>query len=380
MRESGFLWGPENHSYGVNGFMVYGPTGKALKNKIESAYRQIFLKENFFEIETPVLYPTKAWESSGHYSRHSDEMFTTSTSDGVKLCGRPEIATTVFSLYPLLSTHFKGYEPIKVFLSGISLPNDLQTEWQTRTRQYTAHEGHLIFTQLNYDFDKTIEYLRNLAFQFMESIGIPHDSLVFSEKVGPDQPFYASKAYGLYYRNPGEEDLELLGIQYRKDHDFKAHNITSQSKTSEANQYPHDFEISFSTDRPLLVILKHSLSLDGDREYRNLTTTVSPFAFAILPVNKSESIEFINSKIVPIFNNKFGQTPILTQESMARRYQTIDLMGILFSVVVDKNNQLFIRLRDTGTQVNISIETLTNLVTTSSTIDDLLANIKLLFL
>jgi len=360
--------------------MIYGPAGKALKTKIESVFRHIFQQEKFFEIETPVLYPQKAWEASGHFSLHSTEMFSTSTSDGVMLSGRPEMATTIFSLYPLLESYFKSQNPIKVCLSGISLPNDLQTEWQTRTRQYTAHEGHLIFANNNYEYDKVLEYLKNLAFRFMESIGIPHSSLVFREKVGEDQPFYATKGYGLYYQNSGEDDLELLGIQFREDHDFIAHSIHPKMDGQGPKKLPHDFEISFSTDRPLFVLLSHCLVSDSGREYRNFTAEVSPFPLVILPVNNTLSDEFIKENIAPSLANKTFQVPTFIAHTMSHRYQHVDYIGIPYVLVVDKNNNLFLRDRNSATQQSIKLGDLKKIFACSSTEIALIQNIKSAFI
>lgn len=67
VQDKGFIWGPFPEIYGgVAGFYTYGPLGKLLKNKIENNVRKIFLSNNFWEVECPIVLPDIVWRASGH--------------------------------------------------------------------------------------------------------------------------------------------------------------------------------------------------------------------------------------------------------------------------------------------------------------------------
>jgi len=358
LKDSGFIWGPETHCYGVNGFYTYGPSGKQLKNKVESIFRRIFESNGFFEIETPVLYSTDAWKASGHYKRYKKEMFSTKTSSGVSLNGRPEMATTIFSLLKLLLDNFDNLTPLKIYQVGIALPNDQQTEYQTRTRQYTAHEGHLIFKKDSFDYETVINNLKELAFQLMTSVGISKTGLIFREKLGQEKPFYATRAYALNYKIKGEPELELLGIQYRADYDFAKHSQFSKTKLQINKVYPQDFEISFSSDRPIYVLLKTLFKKDNNRVFLNLPSLITPYSFAILPIEANEENLRISEEISQKITPYFGPTPIFSSGKMSKRYLKADLIGIPYLIIIDKSKKYFLRERDSGKQYPLEINSL----------------------
>lgn len=74
-RRRGFLW-PSMEIYGgVRGFIDFGPFGTLLKHAIENKWRQYFIhrhKNFIFEIETPIILPSRALEASGHVEHFTD--------------------------------------------------------------------------------------------------------------------------------------------------------------------------------------------------------------------------------------------------------------------------------------------------------------------
>lgn len=74
-RRRGFLW-PSMEIYGgVRGFIDFGPLGTLLKHKIENKWRQFFIhrhRDFIFEIETPIILPSKVLEASGHLEHFTD--------------------------------------------------------------------------------------------------------------------------------------------------------------------------------------------------------------------------------------------------------------------------------------------------------------------
>jgi len=60
---------------GVSGFYDYGPVGIRIKQNIERIIRDYFiLKENCFEIDSPVLNPEAIWVASGHVENFADKL------------------------------------------------------------------------------------------------------------------------------------------------------------------------------------------------------------------------------------------------------------------------------------------------------------------
>jgi glycyl-tRNA synthetase len=72
-KRNGFIWGPEPELYGgLAGFYTYGPLGKLLKNKVENKIREVFTKNDFWEIEAPIIMPEVVWKASGHLDNFVD--------------------------------------------------------------------------------------------------------------------------------------------------------------------------------------------------------------------------------------------------------------------------------------------------------------------
>ncbi|MGM5480636.1 MAG: glycine--tRNA ligase [Nanobdellota archaeon] len=75
MQDKGFIFGPSPEIYGgMAGFYEYGPLGKLLKNNVEKQIRDIFQKEQFFEVECPTVLPKEVWEASGHLENFTDPL------------------------------------------------------------------------------------------------------------------------------------------------------------------------------------------------------------------------------------------------------------------------------------------------------------------
>ncbi len=73
LAEKDFIYGPEPELYSpVSGFYSYGLIGKAMKNNVENQIRQVFIKNNFFEVEYPIVSPEIVWKASGHADGFND--------------------------------------------------------------------------------------------------------------------------------------------------------------------------------------------------------------------------------------------------------------------------------------------------------------------
>jgi len=363
LRENGFLWGPEDNPYGVNGFMSYGPQGKGLKSAMETQFKTILKREGFDEIETPILYPAATFEASGHKSRFSAEMFTTQTSDGQSMMARPELATTIYPLFKKLLAYYGNKLPFRVSQMGIAMPNDHQTEWQLRTRQYTAHEGHIFLETNQVDVETVVASLHDLSFQLMRSVGLSYNGLEFREKLDKDKPFYATRAFGLYTKDVNDP-LELLGIQYRGSRDFQVHSEMTKKNLKVNGAYPEVFEISFSTDRPFLVLIEQALTNTQDRLVLRLPEKLAPQSSGIVKTSSSPEMDRPVAELQEIFKTLDIDLRVLSSGDVGKGYRLGDARGIPYIFTFDKQtsrDQSFtLRKRDTREQVRVSQNDLKN--------------------
>ncbi|MDD1764571.1 MAG: glycine--tRNA ligase, partial [Candidatus Methanomethyliaceae archaeon] len=74
-KRRGFFW-PSSEIYGgVAGFIDFGPMGTLLKRNIERRWREAFIHKHHglvYEVETPVVKPSKVFEASGHIHHFTD--------------------------------------------------------------------------------------------------------------------------------------------------------------------------------------------------------------------------------------------------------------------------------------------------------------------
>lgn len=359
---NGFLWGPEHHPYGASGFMSYGPLGKALKSNIEGEFKTIFQKEGFEEIETPVLYPSQAWQASGHSENFPSEMFHTHSVDGRVLTGRTELATTIYPLFRKLLEYYKGRLPFRVFQSGIVLPNDRQTDWQIKTRQYTAHEGHIFFEAGKINVEETLEYLQSMSFDLMGAVAIPRTSLAFHEKKSSDKPFYATKAFGMSVTTGDYEGLEVLGIQYRGSRDFERHSEATGQNFTANGKYPQVIEISFSTERPFVITIEQALKNIESRLVLQLPEHIAPVKGVILPLRKTTQCIHVSAHIQDLLRQDGITFPVVPNGSIGKRYRDSDSIGVPYTITVDdqsvQDKTFSIRNRDSKHQVRVNISDL----------------------
>lgn len=58
------------------GFPFFLPKGTKVKNLLLQYWREIHERENYVEIETPIILNKKLWETSGHWDHYRDNMYT----------------------------------------------------------------------------------------------------------------------------------------------------------------------------------------------------------------------------------------------------------------------------------------------------------------
>ncbi len=209
LAEKDFIYGPEPELYTpIAGFYSYGLLGKAMKNNVEQAIRDVFTKNNFFEVEMPLVTPEIVWKASGHLDgfndpviicskckssfradkiieeqtgisadsfsdkqlietikdkeihcpsckgrfeleikRHSLMMKTTVGADAVAY-NRPETATTTYLPFKRYAQFFRGKLPFTVFQIGKAFRNEISPRQHLlRQREFTQAEAQIFLSK-----------------------------------------------------------------------------------------------------------------------------------------------------------------------------------------------------------------------------------------
>jgi glycyl-tRNA synthetase len=74
-RRRGFFWQSYEIYGGASGFVTYGSLGAKLKQNIEKKLRELFVNQlGIFEIESPIIAPSKVFEASGHVDNFKELM------------------------------------------------------------------------------------------------------------------------------------------------------------------------------------------------------------------------------------------------------------------------------------------------------------------
>lgn len=358
LSRNGFLWGPEPEIYGgVAGFYTYGPLGKLLKNNIEQVFRQFFLKEGFWEIQTPSLSPEKVWLASGHLEKFREEMFETATSSGIAEYLRPEMATSIYLSWPRLWTLFNHRLPVKLFQIGSVFPNDRQIEGIIRTREYTAIEGHIFANRKASEQERVTDYLRECGKKLMLSLGIPKGKLKLSQKKDSEKPFYARKAWKLEVKTKAYGWLEILGVQDRGNDDLSRHVAQSGKRLTGIELSV--FEISFSSDRPFFVLIEEFLKEEKERLVFAFPHFLSPIQVGVLPIVKEASLMKLAQSILEDFQQGGLKVILKDKGSVGKRYREMDEKGVPYCLTVDQQSlddqTMTVRNRDTRQQQRIEV-------------------------
>ncbi|MDD4251134.1 MAG: glycine--tRNA ligase [Candidatus ainarchaeum sp.] len=209
LSEKDFIYGPEPELYEpVAGFYSYGLLGKAMKNNLENDIRNMFIDNNFFEIEYPIVSPQIIWKASGHLDGFNDpvvicskckssfradkliEEQTEIAADSFKdeelletikekniTCpncksrfeleikrhnlmmqtkigldtiayNRPETATTTYLPFKHYNTFFRGKLPFTVFQIGKAFRNEISPRQHLlRQREFTQAEAQIFLSK-----------------------------------------------------------------------------------------------------------------------------------------------------------------------------------------------------------------------------------------
>ncbi len=190
------------------GFPFFLPKGMALKNALIDYWRQIHTRDNYVEVQTPLIMNRKLWETSGHWDHYKDNMYSTIIDDET-YCVKPMNCPGGVMVYRSRPHSYREL-PMRVGELGIVHRHELKGALHGlfRVRCFTQDDAH-IFMRREQITDEIMgvvhlinEVYTKFGFKyFIELSTRPKDSM------GSDEDWEAAT-------NGLKNALEKLGLDY----------------------------------------------------------------------------------------------------------------------------------------------------------------------
>lgn len=125
------------------GFPFFLPNGMILKNTLVDYWRELHRKENYVEIQTPIILTRTLWENSGHWEHYKDNMYTTKI-DGEDCAVKPMNCPGGMLVYKLEPHSYKDL-PLRVAEMGLVHRHEKsgQLHGLFRVRCFTQDDAHI---------------------------------------------------------------------------------------------------------------------------------------------------------------------------------------------------------------------------------------------
>ena len=190
------------------GFPFFLPKGMAIKNALIDYWRQIHTRDNYVEVQTPLIMNRKLWETSGHWDHYKDNMYSTIIDDET-YCVKPMNCPGGVMVYRSRPHSYREL-PMRVGELGIVHRHELKGALHGlfRVRCFTQDDAH-IFMRREQITDEIMgvvhlinEVYTKFGFKyFIELSTRPEDSM------GSDEDWEAAT-------NGLKNALEKLGLDY----------------------------------------------------------------------------------------------------------------------------------------------------------------------
>ena len=125
------------------GFPFFLPNGMILKNELVNYWRELHKKENYVEIQTPIILTRNLWENSGHWEHYKDNMYTTKI-DGEDCAVKPMNCPGGMLVYKLEPHSYKDL-PLRAAEMGMVHRHEKsgQLHGLFRVRCFTQDDAHI---------------------------------------------------------------------------------------------------------------------------------------------------------------------------------------------------------------------------------------------
>ena len=190
------------------GFPFFLPKGMLIKNTLIDYWREIHTRENYVEIQTPLIMNRHLWETSGHWDHYKDNMYST-TIDEETYCVKPMNCPGGVMVYRS-DLHSYRDLPIRAGELGLVHRHELKGALHGlfRVRCFTQDDAHIFMTreQITDEIVSVVHLINEVyeKFGFKYSVELstrPEDSM------GSDEDWEAAT-------NGLKNALEKLGLPY----------------------------------------------------------------------------------------------------------------------------------------------------------------------
>jgi threonyl-tRNA synthetase len=200
----------------ATGSIFWHPLGWTIYQEIEAYIRRRLKSENYYEIKTPQLIDRSLWESSGHWEKFGEHMFTADTDENQTLALKPMNCPGHVQVF---KQGLKSYRDLPLRFSEFGACHRKEPSGALhgimRVRAFTQDDAHIFCTeeQINKESISFCELLRSIYNDF----GFEKITIKFSDRpavrAGEDATWdqaekalmEASNAAGLdTILNPGE--------------------------------------------------------------------------------------------------------------------------------------------------------------------------------
>ncbi|MDE7083737.1 MAG: threonine--tRNA ligase, partial [Clostridia bacterium] len=170
------------------GFPFFLPNGMVLKNTLVDYWRELHRKENYVEIQTPIILTRTLWENSGHWDHYKDNMYTTKI-DGEDCAVKPMNCPGGMLVYKLEPHSYKDL-PLRVAEMGLVHRHEKsgQLHGLFRVRCFTQDDAHIfmlpeqITDEIKGVVRLTDEIYRQFGFKYKVELSTrPEDSMGSAE-------------------------------------------------------------------------------------------------------------------------------------------------------------------------------------------------------
>ncbi len=369
------------------GFPFFLPKGMMIKNTLIDYWREIHTRENYVEIQTPLIMNRHLWETSGHWDHYKDNMYST-TIDEETYCVKPMNCPGGVMVYRS-DLHSYRDLPIRAGELGLVHRHELKGALHGlfRVRCFTQDDAH-IFLRRDQITDEIVNVV-HLINEVYEKFGFKYSvelSTRPEDSMGSDEDWEAAT-------NGLKNALEKLGLPYTINEgdgafygpkiDFHLEDSigrTWQCGTIQLDfQMPINFELDYTDDkgekqRPIMIhrvcfgSIERFIGVLTEHFAGKFPTWLAPVQAKVLLV--SEKCAEYGEKVYEALraakvrceldnrNEKIGY--------MIREAQVIDrvpYMVIIGQKEAEEGN-VSIRNRDTGATETMSLEAFVTKITT----------------
>ena len=248
------------------GFPFFLPKGVKMKNALIEYWREIHTRENYMEVNTPLIMNQHLWQTSGHWDHYKDNMYST-TIDEETFCVKPMNCPGGVLVYRN-DLHSYRDLPMRMGELGIVHRHELKGALHGlfRVRCFTQDDAH-IFMRREQITDEIIGVV-NLINEVYEKFGFKYTvelSTRPENSMGSDEDWEAAT-------NGLRAALEVLGLPYTVNEgdgafygpkiDFHLEDTlgrTWQCGTVQLDfQMPQNFDLEYTDDnnerqRPIMI-------------------------------------------------------------------------------------------------------------------------------